>query len=612
MGESSAPVSPSMEPKSEEIEESEDEDASNKNVSIPNAEQEPLLLFHLGPRDLKLKIYPRDVEKQQLILDLTGMDDMSCDTIQEAFQDAAEKGKALINKSQFDRSIVSLVGGEDLRQEEKKFLSFALSSIFFAYASPETELADSFEVGSGFSLFASGSKSEKLALAFQLLDVDEEGYVDKEQLCRYLRSFLTALAALTDHMGTVPSGDALRAIEDACFSVTESIFEQANLTKDDRINFEEFADWYTEGGYEMIPWLELLDLNKWPYEEIEDLKYDAVENDMQVQDYDEDAEEYDEDIDSLNNNPSSADANSIPIVFEDGIDEDKNPSDAGASEADTKEPPMFEFVLNSDGDTLTLSPSDVESVRRLVRTTGLLESLFFDIQSSLKKQAVAGTVDRKGYVAALGDLLSLEALETFDREFAIGMLVKIFNAYDEESTMAVPINNLTAGLTAFVSGSKSQKLGYIFDVFCGDQDGLLTQGGLSRFLRSLLAALGATSTAMSERQPEALKSCYDKASDELTQQIFRKMKGEKQESETAISFSEFADWYTEGGYEMIPWLELLDLNKWPYEEIEDLKYDAVENDMQVQDYDEDAEEYDEDIDSLNNNSIPIVFEDGID
>ena len=40
-------------------------------------------------------------------------------TIQEAFQDAAEKGEPLINKSQFDRGIVSLVSGEDLRQEEK-------------------------------------------------------------------------------------------------------------------------------------------------------------------------------------------------------------------------------------------------------------------------------------------------------------------------------------------------------------------------------------------------------------------------------------------------------------------------------------------------------------
>ena len=91
--ESSAPVSPSMEPKSEEIEESEDEDASNKNVSIPSAEQEPLLLFHLGPRDLKLKIYPRDVEKLQLILDLTGMDDMSCDTIKKHSKMLLKKAK---------------------------------------------------------------------------------------------------------------------------------------------------------------------------------------------------------------------------------------------------------------------------------------------------------------------------------------------------------------------------------------------------------------------------------------------------------------------------------------------------------------------------------------
>ena len=35
----------------------------------------------------------------------------------------------------------------------------------------------------------------------------------------------------------------------------------------DRISFEEFADWYTNEGY-IIPWIELLDLRKWPYETI--------------------------------------------------------------------------------------------------------------------------------------------------------------------------------------------------------------------------------------------------------------------------------------------------------------------------------------------------------
>ena len=27
--------------------------------------------------------------------------------------------------------------------------------------------------------------------------------------------------------------------------------------------FDDFAQWYTDGGYEVAPWLELLDLSKW-------------------------------------------------------------------------------------------------------------------------------------------------------------------------------------------------------------------------------------------------------------------------------------------------------------------------------------------------------------
>ena len=29
------------------------------------------------------------------------------------------------------------------------------------------------------------------------------------------------------------------------------------------ISFDDFADWYTQGGYGSVPWLELLDLKKW-------------------------------------------------------------------------------------------------------------------------------------------------------------------------------------------------------------------------------------------------------------------------------------------------------------------------------------------------------------
>lgn len=31
----------------------------------------------------------------------------------------------------------------------------------------------------------------------------------------------------------------------------------------DRCNFDEFGQWYNDGGFERAPWLELLDLSKW-------------------------------------------------------------------------------------------------------------------------------------------------------------------------------------------------------------------------------------------------------------------------------------------------------------------------------------------------------------
>ena len=42
-----------------------------------------------------------------------------------------------------------------------------------------------------------------------------------------------------------------------------TVFSQVVPTEGDLISFEEFAEWYTNGGFEVAPWLELLDLSKW-------------------------------------------------------------------------------------------------------------------------------------------------------------------------------------------------------------------------------------------------------------------------------------------------------------------------------------------------------------
>ena len=45
-------------------------------------------------------------------------------------------------------------------------------------------------------------------------------------------------------------------IHNACIRTTESIFSSGIPEDGDRISFEEFADWYTNEGYNIIPWIE--------------------------------------------------------------------------------------------------------------------------------------------------------------------------------------------------------------------------------------------------------------------------------------------------------------------------------------------------------------------
>ena len=46
--------------------------------------------------------------------------------------------------------------------------------------------------------------------------------------------------------------------------MTESIFSTSTREYQSLISYEEFGNWYNAGGYTVAPWLELLDLSKWP------------------------------------------------------------------------------------------------------------------------------------------------------------------------------------------------------------------------------------------------------------------------------------------------------------------------------------------------------------
>ena len=88
-------------------------------------------------------------------------------------------------------------------------------------------------------------------------------------LWRYVRSFLATLLAVAS-LPDGAAGDAAVAdcavdvaddADDAAVALAAAVF--ADQGEDDLVAFDDFADWYTDGGYKVASWLELLDLSKW-------------------------------------------------------------------------------------------------------------------------------------------------------------------------------------------------------------------------------------------------------------------------------------------------------------------------------------------------------------
>ena len=161
----------------------------------------------------------------------------------------------------------------------------------------------------GLSLLCRGSKSSKLALGFQLFDLDQDGYLSINEFAHYLASYLTVLLGFSNYAvyhqyfprklspqekkgklfspkGTADSDNDSAAPDDgwltdvsqelALFIFAEC--EDRNQGQGDDggvmirnnalyINFETFGSWYNNGGFKHMSWIELIDLGKW----VEDL-----------------------------------------------------------------------------------------------------------------------------------------------------------------------------------------------------------------------------------------------------------------------------------------------------------------------------------------------------
>lgn len=191
--------------------------------------------------------------------------------------------RSKITKAEFQEVLRKVIPAGKMDPAMEQTMNDVFSGIYAAFDRKDRDQASALEVAAGFTVMCRGKKSDKLEFAFEVLDKNKRGRVSKADMATYLQSFLTVLLciAFSPSLDNDPVDDAITTMTGLrCDRSTSTLIEAVKAGAEwaaslafrdfDRtkkqtpsMSFDDFADWYTAVGYSSIPWLELLDLQKW-------------------------------------------------------------------------------------------------------------------------------------------------------------------------------------------------------------------------------------------------------------------------------------------------------------------------------------------------------------
>ena len=486
----------------------------------------------------------------------------------------------IITRKEYGKFIRDLISKDVTRQfdanEMDNFSNYFTNffTCFDAYSWNMPELnkdeVNAKELLVGFTFLFAGNKSSKLAAAYDIMDVDRAGYLTQRGLMQYLRSYLTMLAGISLMSSNKTTNEQIRKrllstsatnnIRDDAFLAVENgakwtlshflkAFEKEvqsqqqqvrTSTRSNAITFEDFAKWYTEGGYAVAPWLELLDLQKF-------LSLIGIEA-------------------STEKFPPSSNDQSLSEV-------------------------LFTFPL-ANNRSLVVLRDDAHYVRSVVSELGLLSLTCEDIWSVLFNDIAKSTAEGGAVAAKSGTKKSIRM--EVDQMTFVNCMMRILNgtgkmkhnsswidfspeetlknfylSFDLAETKLVPLNQLMCGLTLLCGGKKSNKLIFAYSLFGADDSGLkatssrkkayLTENDFFFFFRSFLIVMFSCCNQSLSLSADAVTQFISDTAKSVANDVMAYWKAKRVEK---VKFENFSEWYNEGGFEMAPWLELLDLNKW--------------------------------------------------
>ncbi|KAL4176746.1 hypothetical protein KRP22_001687 [Phytophthora ramorum] len=174
---------------------------------------------------------------------LLKLDTYEVNDVLEIFAEAAPSGELTFAafKKCFDQ-IIRLAGGHDL-PEERQEADTMIRRLFRVFDTDNSNTVDFGELASGLSVLSGSSMDDKVRAAFQLYDINGDGYITQEEMINYMTSIFKVMYETTDStktkMGVSPD-ELARATAEQCF-------KEADLNGDNKLSFEEFKKWCTSG-----------------------------------------------------------------------------------------------------------------------------------------------------------------------------------------------------------------------------------------------------------------------------------------------------------------------------------------------------------------------------
>ena len=462
---------------------------------------------------------------------------------------------------------------EQLSTAEQAAFTLCLGDIFACYEGSKSFLrsdeVDLQEFSVGFCFFCAGNKSSKLATGFEMLDDKRKSSLSQEELLRYLNSYLTMLVAMSllkpiTHRN-IPTklSDAKRqklrqAVESGSrwtlSHFVKHLGENDFEARKDSFSFEKFASWYSSGGYEVAPWLELLDLSK---------VFSLLGSS------------------GIALEPHHGGRAAQPLRRRDRV------SSLRRHHSTRRGPPpevLFTFPVANQSSLVVLR-DDAYYVRSVVQELGLLsmnpDDLWASLSSKVEQQRKllmmgpgAVYVGMSTFVGAMQSIcpMSRSRNSAFRSEASTAeLLSNFFQCFDLEANDNVALDELMGGLTLLCGGKKSHKLAFAFGVFDtrpGIQEKKRKEGithslsgeDLFLFLRSILIVTFSCCRQSLDMTDGMVARCIADTANMICNDVMRHQWERRRKDR--LNFDEFGQWYNDGGYETAPWLELLDLKKW--------------------------------------------------